>query len=458
MGEKLSYNVSFDRLLNAAYLEMAVVSRGSLSGQDVVELHSAMKTLGIVSAAFFQFDEDRTVFASPQTGLPVYVLKNIKVGVEPKEVVDNFLKEPSPGFDLLSLIYKARVAGGAGSFPLSENLQNFTVTFVPTTSEKFKSEAGEFDTVVSLVQSEYLTANGIKELKINFSTDENHVPVLFRIKTSRGIFRAAISAVQMPKPVGTASPVPSKAPTPDVVVTAKPTPAPYVENQPLSSELGFAIGEKLDYSITDSGKPIATMSLSAKERKLFQNEDSLLLTATITGIEQGNTIFNLGDSIQVQVDPETLAPRWMEARFMRELSWLNQTIAVDKRTGNIMFGKEKPIDAPIGTHTLLSLLYAMRSFNLKPSKDSTNPVNDTRVAVFWESQPYIFTLIPSNPEEITVNGEKVSAQLISFKTGNESLDKRPIKVWLSANERVPVRFSVGTYQADLTAPSKNLPK
>jgi hypothetical protein len=104
----------------------------------------------------------------------------------------------------------------------------------------------------------------------------------------------------------------------------------------------------------------------------------------------------------------------------------------------------------------LSLIYAVRSFNLKPSKDTYNPINDTRVAVFWENKPYIFTLRPSTAEIIDIKGMKISAQLISVNTGNPQLDSLNIKVWLSNDSRrLPLRFSAGQYQADLIS-EKNL--
>jgi hypothetical protein len=100
----------------------------------------------------------------------------------------------------------------------------------------------------------------------------------------------------------------------------------------------------------------------------------------------------------------------------------------------------------------------MRSFNLKPSKVRDNPVNDTRVAVFWDSRPYVFTLRPSAAAEITVNGEKRQAQLITINTGNPELDQLGLKVWLSMDaSRVPLRFSAGQYQADLVSVSTVAP-
>ncbi len=120
----------------------------------------------------------------------------------------------------------------------------------------------------------------------------------------------------------------------------------------------------------------------------------------------------------------------------------------------VTVGGTPAVEVPVGTHSILSLLYAVRSFNLKPSKDTTAPVNDTRVAVFWENRPYVFTLRPETADLITQQGEKVSAQLVTVKTGNPQLDALNIKIWLSNDDRrFPLRISAGVYQADLVSNS-----
>jgi hypothetical protein len=74
--------------------------------------------------------------------------------------------------------------------------------------------------------------------------------------------------------------------------------------------------------------------------------------------------------------------------------------------------------------------------------------------VFWDTKAYIFSLRPAPLETIDVNGEKVSAQMVSVSTGNPQLDALSIRVWLSNDEsRVPLRVSVGPYQADLVSRS-----
>ena len=80
VGEKLTYNISLGKFPDGGYAELYVVSRGKLSGKDAVEIRSKIKTLGLVSAAFVQLDESRTIFSAPDTGLPVYIRKTIKDG------------------------------------------------------------------------------------------------------------------------------------------------------------------------------------------------------------------------------------------------------------------------------------------------------------------------------------------------------------------------------------------
>jgi hypothetical protein len=167
--------------------------------------------------------------------------------------------------------------------------------------------------------------------------------------------------------------------------------------------------------------------------------------------EQGNGLFTPGDSVTARVDPETLVPFETSAKMTGPLAVLNQSAKFDRRTGAIVFGANRT-DAPIGTHTILSLLYAVRSFNLTPSKDIRNPVNDTRVAVFWQDKAYIFMLRPFEPETVTVNGQKIFAQKISVKTNVPQLDQLGITLWLTEDTlRLPVLIKIGSYQAELIA-------
>lgn len=451
-GEKLTYQISFDRFSNIGYAELHIASTGKLSGRDAVELRAKAKTFDFISAAFFLIDESRTVYVSPDTGLPLYISNIDNYGPVPKETIKNYLTTPTANYDIVSAIYKARANGGSGSFPLFEDGQQHVINFLSSGAEKVRSDAGEFDTTISTVTSEYLTAHGLRDLRINFTNDEDRMPVLFRFKVGKNEFRIALAGVNKPEPSTSPTPTPEPIKTPLPQITPRPTPGPtpYIDNQPLASELGFKLGETLDYRVAAAGVPVGTITLSAKERKFINGEDNLVLSAEVTAIEPGGNLFAQSDHIQTLVDPETLAPRSIEVIFKNAIPGLNGTATFDNRTGGIKAGVLPQFESPVGTHSILSLIYAMRSFNLTPSRDASSPVNDTRVAVFWESRTYVFTLRPSRPEEVTINGVKMQAQMISISTGNPQLDSLAPKLWLGlTNGRSPVRFSIGALQADL---------
>jgi hypothetical protein len=451
IGEKLTYNVSFERFNNAGYAEIAVVSRGKLGDREAVELQSKFRTNELVSAAFYLFDESRTTFAAAESGFPLYIRKSTHTGVMPKETVNNFLTAPTQNFDLLSLIYRIRTAGGLGSFLLQEDEKIYPVTLLTSSIERIKTDAGEFETTISTVQSEYFTEKGIKEFRVNLSSDEQKVPVLIRFKTLKGEFRVSLASVQQIEGPAETQPTPvvAQTPRPAATPTPKPTPAPYLDNQPLSPNIPFDLGETLEYRISTGGQNVGRLLLQAKERRLAGGKDSLFLNAVVSSVERNGGLFNAGDGILAQVNPDTLVPHQIEIRFSGSLSSFNQLAKFDQERGAAVFGaSQAPI--PVNTHSLLSLAYAVRSFNLKPSKDTKNPINDTRVSVFYDTQYYVFTLRPADAEVINVSGERIPAQLITIITGNPQLDALNLRLWLSGDvKRTPLRLAFGTYQADL---------
>ena len=334
IGERLTYSFSFENFNDVAFAELSVISRGKLEGKDAVELHSKFKTVNFLSATFYLVDETRTTFASAENGLPLYTRKISNEGILPLEDVKNYLTAPAVNFDLLTMLYQARTAGGIGNFQFQDNGRVYNANFTPIGNERVKTDAGEFDTSVSTVQSDFLTEKGIKEFKINFSVDEQKIPALIRFKTDKGEFRGSLSSIQVINDTSEPALTPNQ--TPVFISTPKPivTPTPYIENQPLLPELPFVLGENLLYQISNNNQKIASVTLQAKERKLFLNEDSLLLTATVTGIEPSNQIFNLNDGIRAQVSPETLAPKQIDFKFSGLFAAYNQTTTVRSKNRN----------------------------------------------------------------------------------------------------------------------------
>lgn len=451
VGERLTYTVGFEKFSNVAYAELHTVSRGKIGDLDAVEVRARVKTLEFLSAAFYLVDESRTIFAAPDSGTPLYITRTRYVGGLPKESIQNNIATPTGNFDLVTMIYKIRNSGGSGAFNIYEGERQYSVTFAPTITERVKTDAGEFETSVIAVQCEYFTELGLRDFRINLSTDEAKVPVMVRFRTTKGEFRAKVASVQNVEPQVDPLPTPSPISTPRPTPPPTPTPRAYVDNQPLGDDLSFDLGETLEYKISAGGQPVASFTLQAAERKQFQGIDGLLLAATVTDAVPGGG-FTKGDSIQAIVNPETLGPRKLDIKLSGPFASINQSVIFNESNNMIAF-KSGQVESPVGTHSILSLVYAIRSFNLKPSKDLSNPINDTRVAVFWENRPYIFTLRPSAATElIGFQNDKVPAQMISIATGNPQLDALNIKIWLSNDDRrVPLRFSIGKYQADLVA-------
>lgn len=452
IGERLTYNISFAKFDNAAYAEVYVVSNGKLADKNAYELSAKLKSNGLLSAAFYLLDETRTTFVAADTGLPLYVRHTTRITGLPKETISSFINSPTTNFDLLSVIYKVRNAGGAGTFAVQENGKNYNFDFTATGGEIVKVIGSEFETTISTVQSAYLNDLGITDFRINFTNDDRKIPVQIRFKTLKGDFNARIASIQNLEP--TLDPELTPTPIPIVTLvrtpTPEPTPPPYIENQPLTDDLAFDLGETLTYKVSNLGNQVGTVTLQAKERTLFNDEDSLLLTAKVTGIEQGKPPFLLNEAIEGRVDPSTLTPISIDLKFAGLFSSYNQSTIFDSEKGFALVGGKKQIEIPVGTHSILSLAYAVRSFNLKPSLDPTNPVNDTRVAVFFGEDSYVLTLRPQTAEIINLKGEKVGAQLITIRTGNPSIDSLNIRLWLgNGSKRVPLRLMIGNYQADL---------
>ena len=375
IGEKLSYTLSFGGFEDGGYAETFVASRGKMAGRDAVEVRARFKTIGVVSASFMLVDETRSVFIDPATGLPLFIRRTENKGPIARDTNANFLTIPSSNFDLISMLYKAREMGGNGSYTAFEGEKVFTITFRTSGTRHLRTDAGEFDTNIVSVRSDFLSSRGLREVKLYLSADEQRVPVLFTFKAKKADFTATLSAVSLDQPAvaadPTATPEPIASATPIPIPTPRQPlpPRPYVDNQPLLTELGFELGEKLNYRILMFDQPMASMTFEAVERKMFQEKDSLLLSATVTAVDRPNNLFRPGDSMKVRVDPDTLAPRFSEGKFGPSLGLINQTVTFDPRAG-IGFGGAKNVDCAVRhaqfTFTLLRYSVVQSKFQPRP--------------------------------------------------------------------------------------------
>lgn len=447
-GEKLTYNISFEKFRNAAYAEVFVASKGTIEGKEAVELRGKIKSVDLVSAAFFLFDRSRTVFASAETGLPLYIKDVSRDAGLPVESISSYLADPATSLDLLTLFYQVRLNGGAGSFSVVESGRTYSFDFAPTGGEVVKTSSEEYETNVSAVRSEYFQENGMSDVRVYFSTGPDRIPVKISIGTPKGEFQAVLASFTriVPTPTPTATVIATPTPVPTVLAT--PSPTPYIENQKLSADLPFRIGEKLKYSVSLADREVAKVVSVVDGRKLVDGVDSLLLKVSVADAGDGS-VLRMGDFAEVWVERFTLVPSRFRLSFSGSLSGWSEEARFDQVAGTVTSAGGLPLEVPNGTHSIVSLAYAIRSFNLRPSKDRENPVNDTRVSAFINGKAYILTLRPGENERIVNGGESVIAQQVSIFTGDPAIDRLQPKIWLSADaRRIPLKIIVGEYRAD----------
>lgn len=454
VGERLTYTVSLDGFGNAGYADLSVVSRGNFEGRDAFEVRFKMKTFEVVNAAFFPVDEVRTVYLDSASGLPFALKRVVNPDGFASATLERFPVAPS-GLDMTALLYKVRRAAGSGKFRLSDGESNFWVVMKARDGGVVKTDAGAFETTVSTVRSAYFKSIGISEMKIYLSTDEARVPVLVSFMTKVGLMTARLTGLRSAPPDQKEGAKPAPSPTPfpparPVKPKPGPTKPPYIDDQPLGDDLPFALREKLTFGIRNGEVQIGKIVVEARERRQVEGKDSLFLLASVTEAALSAGVFSKDDYVKSYVDPETLLPQSSEVRFRGSLGSLNYIAKFDQEAGTALPSGSATVQIPSSTHTLLSILYAVRTFNLKLSKSAGNPVNDTRVSVFWNNQSLVFTFRPVDVQTVSVGGAKVRAQQIAVVTGNPQIDALNLKVWLSEDpDRRPLKITLGTYSAEL---------
>ena len=457
VGERLTYNVSFANFQNAAFAETYVISDGKYGERDAIYLQGKLRTTDFVKAAFFSIDETRQILVAPDSGLPLLSKIIYDEDGMPREKVNDY-KGTAPSYDWLSALYQLRFSTAqSGVLSVQEGADTIQLSYEVTGKARDKTAAGDFDTIVLDIQT-----TAFPKLQIHLSDDDRRFPVVLSYKHPKGVVRMELASIQdmSPEPVAENTPKPQNTP-PVVAPTPKPraTPTPYINNQPLAQDLPFDLGETLTYKLSrpTAGNSFGTMVVQAKERKQFFGKDSVLLSATVQQLTDGNSFFTAGDSIQSYVEPESFLPRRTEINFHGALSLFNQTLLFQQSTGKVNDGKGAVYDIPVGTHDILSLAYAIRSFNVKDVKPNKPPGSDIRVALFTGDGPVILTILSQPEETIDFQGKKVVTQVIFATIGQSSA-----KLWLSKDQdRLPLRISIISptfaFNADLISVVQNPP-
>lgn len=480
VGERLTYNVDFSQFISAAHVELFVAARGTFFNRDGIQLRAHVETSGIVNAALLSLNNDYITYIDPQTGLPYRAQQVVREAGRTSEASRDYNQAagtdaiPSklrtgetPGsYDLLSAVYRIR------AMPLADD-SSYYITVVHEGDQYpaevkvigrqlIKTNVGSFNTIVTRVNVRNNSHD--YNLRIYFSDDERHVPVRITAKVSGGEIRAELAGSELtlpePGPV-TNNTQPIRVGPQESPVTVKPSgpgtgqpPSSGTPAVPPMADVPFKIGEKLNYQVYLAGtaEPVGTITLTLKSRGRYFNRDGLLLSATAQTMGPGSRIFQVNDQINSYVDSTTLLPFRTELNLLEGRYRFNRAYTLDQNRGSAVAESKERIEIPVGTHDLISAVYALRTFDLWPKKKNA-------ISIMATTQPRTLIVDPQRRETIELGNQKISAIMVNLTTDDPQGDSMQIRMWIGDDSRrLPLRITAvtkfGAVRADLLlAPS-----
>ena len=475
VGERLTYNVDFANFISAAHVELFVAARGTFFNRDAIQLQAHAETSGITNVALLSLNNDYTTYVDAQTGLPFRAQQIVREAGRTSEASSDY-NQPAgataippkyragefPGtYDFLSALYRIR------SMPLADG-SSYLIT-VLLEGEVYQAEVkvigrqltktnvGSFNTIVTRIN---LKNRRDYDLRVYFTDDEWHVPVLMTAKHPSGQIRAELAGSQVvgPASAGNRAQTPVILPTntspqnPQSVVTSTqsspPTSSLTTREAPLL-DLPFKIGEQLNYQIYLAGttQSVGSITLAVRARGRYFNRDGLLFSATAQTTPPGARVFPVNDQINSYVDPTTLLPFRTEIALAEGKYRHNLNYNIDQNRGAATPEKGERIDIPVGTHDLVSLVYAIRTFDLTPLRHNA-------ISIMAVDRPRTLSVSSVRRETIELNGQKISAILLSLTTDDPQPDRMQLRIWVGEDSRhLPLRIAavteLGAVRADL---------
>lgn len=464
VGERLTYNVSYSSFPSAAHAEFHIVSRGMHFDRDAIQIRAHIQTMDVVNVALLAVNNDYTTYVDPLTGLPFRSEETVRDATKSDESVRD-LNQPAgneaippkqrgfPGtYDLLSAFYRARALpltnGGAYSFSVRGEGAEFFVELKVTGREAVNTNVGSFNTIVARVR---VSNSPLHNVKVYFSDDERHVPVLITAEVGDGDLRAELAASEIVKPVITPSPTPQFTVRPGPIPA--PNPAPTVAPAENNEDWPFKIGEQLNYQIFlgPNPTPMGIATFQVKGRQRYFDRDGVYLSVNAHTTNALAQVFTARDQIDSYVEPQALLPFRTVMNLIEGHRRLNQTLTFNQEAGTATSDQGARLEIPVGTHDYVSFFYAVRTFNLTPNRKSV-----TSMLVENESKTLFVTA--QKREAIQLGSQTIPAIALSVTTDDPEPDKYQLRLWISDDKRrLPLRITCATQLGPLRADLAVLP-
>jgi hypothetical protein len=482
VGEHLTYTVSFSNFPTAAHVELLVAGRGQFYGREGVELHAHVETIGVVSAALYAINNSYVTYVDPSNGLPYHAQQSIREGARAQDLTQDYNLPPgdtpvtskadvavtADTFDFLSALFRLRSMPLAQGATYALNVRNGEATYNAevrvTGRETLKTNVGSTNAIVSQVRVRGNAEADDYHVRIYFTDDERHVPVLITARHRAGEIRIELASAE----VLDESQTPNASSTPMTTQPTIPLPPGYVPraappvtgigtrttpprgaNAATPTELPFKPGEQLNFNffLGAAPQPIGVGSFLVRARAKYFNRDGLLLTANLQTSGAGQTLFPVSDQFSSYVDALTVLPFRTELTLQEGKRRNRFVVSADQNGGNALFDDGTRVDVPVGTHDLLSVFYALRSFDLTPGKR-------TAVSLLINKRPRLLFITALRPGTIQLGGQQIAAVELSLATNDPDGDRLALRLWVSTDKRrLPLRLTaqtpLGPVRADL---------
>lgn len=469
VGEHLTYTVAFSNFPTAAHVELLVAGRGQFFGREGVELHAHVETIGVVSAALYALDRTYVTFVDSATGLPYRAQQAIREGAHVEDVTRDYnvplgdsalpaqqTTGAAPGnFDLVAALYRLRALplapGAAYTIAVQQGDAAYNAQVTVTGRETVKTNVGSSNTLVAQVRVPGNSVADAYRVRVYFTDDERHIPVLISARHPAGEIRIELASAEMvtpPPPDATATPQP----TPQPGMTPLPPgvrPTPGVPPAVSLPDLPFKPGEQLNYNffLGAAAQPVGTATLQVHQRARYFNRDGLLLTALMQTTGAGQTLFPVNDRISTYADPSTIFPFRTELGLQEGKRRVRWVVSADQNGGSALFDDGTRVEMPVGTHDLLSVFYALRSFDLSPGKRNA-------VSLLVNKRPRLLYVNALQRATITLGGQTIPAVELALSTNEPDGNRFNLHLWVSTDSRrLPLRLTaqtpLGPLRADL---------
>lgn len=464
VGERLTYNVSFSKFISAAHVELRVAARGIFFGREAIQLRGHVKTTGVVSAALVALNNDYVTYIDPQSGQPFRTEQSIRDAMRTLDSARDYNQSAGvaaipakqregefPGtYDMISIVYRLRalplVEGSTYYFAVRGDNKDYEVELKVTGHQTLNTNVGSFNTVVSQVHVKNDSRADDYNIRIYFSDDARHVPVLITAKHRAGEIRAELAGSDFLQPAVQPTPTPTVSVAPP---SRTPTTIPPSSTSNNLEGLPFKVGEQLNYQIflASLTQAAGTATFHVRSRSRYFDHDGLMLTVRAQTTNAAQRLFFANDQITTYIDPRDLLPFRVEMNLIEGRNRTSETLTINQDYGSAMTQSGQKIDIPVGTHEFVSFFYALRTFNITPPRRNA-------ISLLVNNKPKTLIITSLRKETIELGGQQIPAIQLSLTTDDPQPDKFQFRAWISDDaRRLPLRMTatteIGPIRADL---------